>query len=54
MGNPKTDKGRKPTPIRIKPDEVELVPDAWPKFEKLVKQAAKMGPKPHGKQGKSD
>ncbi len=30
-------------------DAVELVPDAWPKFEKLVKTAAKMGPKPHGK-----
>jgi hypothetical protein len=22
-------------------------PDAWPKFEKLIKSAAKMGPKPH-------
>jgi hypothetical protein len=26
---------------------LELDPDAWPKFEKLVKSAAKMGPKPH-------
>jgi hypothetical protein len=33
-------------------EAVELVPDAWPKFEKLVKSAAKMGPKPHDKQSK--
>jgi hypothetical protein len=29
------------------PEDIELVPDAWPKFEKLIKSAAKMGPKPH-------
>ena len=28
-------------------DNVELDPDAWPKFEALVKSAAKMGHKPH-------
>jgi hypothetical protein len=28
-------------------EAVELIPDAWPKFEKLIKSAAKMGPKPH-------
>jgi hypothetical protein len=27
---------------------LDLDPDAWPKFEALVKSAAKMGPKPHG------
>jgi len=27
----------------------DLDPDAWPKFEKLIKSAAKMGPKPHAK-----
>jgi hypothetical protein len=27
----------------------DLDPDAWPKFEKLIKSAAKMGPKPHNK-----
>jgi len=26
---------------------LDLDPDAWPKFEKLVKSAAKMGPRPH-------
>ena len=31
------------------PADLELDPDAWPKFEKLVKSAAKMGPKPHQK-----
>jgi hypothetical protein len=28
--------------------ELDLDADAWPKFEALVKSAAKMGPKPHG------
>jgi hypothetical protein len=28
-------------------DDVELIPDAWPKFEALIKSAAKMGHKPH-------
>jgi len=27
--------------------ELELDPNAWPKFEALVKSAAKMGHKPH-------
>ncbi|HVW72670.1 MAG TPA: hypothetical protein VHC39_03445 [Rhizomicrobium sp.] len=31
----------------VVPENIELDPDAWPKFEKLVKSAAKMGPKPH-------
>jgi len=26
---------------------LDLDPDAWPKFEKLVKNAAKIGHKPH-------
>ena len=26
---------------------VELVPDAWPKFEALVKSAGEMGHRPH-------
>lgn len=39
---------------RKKIEGVELDPDAWAKFEKLVKSAAKMGPKPHvqGSKGK--
>ena len=32
---------------------LDLDPDAWPKFEKLVKSAAKMGPKPYSKPPKS-
>jgi hypothetical protein len=28
---------------------LDIDPDAWPKFEKLIKSAAKMGPKPHKK-----
>jgi hypothetical protein len=36
---------RKATPMKIQ--GVELDSDAWPKFEKLIKSAAKMGPKPH-------
>lgn len=35
-------KAAKPT----EPD-LELDPDAWPKFEALVRSAAKMGHKPH-------
>jgi hypothetical protein len=27
--------------------DLELDPDAWPKFEELVRSAAKMGHKPH-------
>jgi hypothetical protein len=27
-----------------KPIEVELEPDAWPRFERFIKQAAKAGP----------
>jgi hypothetical protein len=44
---------KKTTPEKLKasPIKVELDPDAWPKFEKLIKSAAKMGHKPHdGKQ----
>ena len=29
------------------PRNLELDPDAWPKFEELVKRAGKMGHKPH-------
>ena len=25
-------------------DEIELVPDAWPRFERFIKQIAKAGP----------
>lgn len=31
---------------------LDLDPDAWPKFEALVKSAAKMGHKPHTEDGK--
>ena len=27
--------------------ELDLDPDAWPKFEAMIKSAAKMGHKPH-------
>jgi len=27
--------------------EIELIEDAWPRFEAMVKNAAKMGHKPH-------
>jgi hypothetical protein len=36
---------KKPDTDQIK--NLALDPDAWPKFEKLIKSAAKMGPKPH-------
>jgi len=28
-------------------ESLELKPDAWPKFEKLIHSAAKMGHQPH-------
>jgi hypothetical protein len=42
ISKPKT---KKPKSIQV-PDEyeIELEPEAWEQFEKLVKQAAKMGP----------
>ena len=35
-----------PKPSPKKPD-IEFAPDAWERFESLVKSAAKMGPRPH-------
>jgi hypothetical protein len=35
-----------PKPSPKKPD-IEFEPDAWARFETLVKSAAKMGPMPH-------
>jgi hypothetical protein len=43
-------KNAKPKPIRPDVANLELNPDAWPKFERLIKTAAKMGPKPHSKE----
>jgi hypothetical protein len=34
-------KTKKPDP---KIDEIELVPDAWPRFEKFIRAIAKAGP----------
>ena len=38
---------------KIKPVEVELEPDAWPRFERFIKQAAKAGPQPRKKTTKA-
>jgi len=38
---------KKPKPISPEVANLDLDPGAWPKFEKLIKSAAKMGPKPH-------
>ena len=43
----------KRTPKDETPD-LELDPDAWPRFEKLVKAAAKLGPQPRAKQKKPE
>jgi len=37
----------KPKPISPEVAALDLDPDAWPKFEKLIKSAAKTEPKPH-------
>jgi len=44
-------KKAKPKSIESNVSTLDLDPDAWPKFEKLIKSAAKLGPKPH--KGKS-
>ena len=36
-----------PKPSPKKPDKLEFAPDAWERFESLVKSAAKMEPRPH-------
>ena len=36
-----------PKPSPKKPDKLEFAPDAWERFESLVKSAAKMGHQPH-------
>ena len=49
-GKPKPEK-------RSKPEEVELVPDAWPRFEQFIRDVAKAGPqhrKPKGKESRDD
>jgi hypothetical protein len=41
---------KKPVKAKLTPDEIaspDLDENAWPKFEKLIKSAAKMGPRPH-------
>jgi hypothetical protein len=47
---PKTTPGKKPAKAKLTQDEIaslDLDENAWPKFEKLIKSMAKMGPKPH-------
>jgi hypothetical protein len=46
MGTPKAKK-TKLSPADAATPKLDLDPDAWPKFEALVKSAAKMGHKPH-------
>jgi hypothetical protein len=40
-------KASKGTPKRSATANLDLDPDAWPRFEALIKSAAKMGHKPH-------
>jgi hypothetical protein len=47
MPKPKRKKSLK-KPVEI-PPELELDPDAWDKFEKLLTDAVKTGPKSHNK-----
>jgi hypothetical protein len=37
---------KKPSTSKAQKAEIELKPGAWPRFENLVRQAAKVGPKP--------
>jgi hypothetical protein len=42
-----TSRAKKIVNAKYVPSDIELEPDAWGKFEKLIKSAAKMGHKPH-------
>ena len=44
-------KSTKVKPVKADTSNLDLDPDAWPKFEKLVKSAVKIGPKPHKAKG---
>jgi sugar phosphate isomerase/epimerase len=33
-----------PRPRKTGPKDIELIPDAWPRFERMVKAIAKAGP----------
>lgn len=46
MSGPPMPKKASPKKKPTKVEAVELVPDAWPRFERLIKQAAKIGPQP--------
>jgi hypothetical protein len=53
LGMPKTPP-KKPAKTTAKVAQfanLDLDPEAWPKFEKLVKSAARLGPKPHKTKG---
>ena len=43
----KKNKAKNSGKAKIPAKDIELDPDAWPKFEALVRSAAKMGHKPH-------
>lgn len=47
MAKASKSKHKKAKAIKADTSNLDLDPDAWPKFEKLIKSAAKMGPKPH-------
>jgi hypothetical protein len=40
-----TGMSKPPTGKKRQKPEIELVEDAWPRFERLIKQVAKAGPK---------
>jgi len=48
------DMAKSPKKAAQKPKAVELVPDAWPRFERFIKQVVKAGPqhRPFPKKGK--
>jgi hypothetical protein len=46
MGKEKSRGNKNKSKAVVIPADLDLSPDAWSKFEKLVKSAAKMGPKP--------
>jgi hypothetical protein len=45
-------KGAKAKPAKVDTSNLDLDPNAWGKFEALIKGAAKMGHKPHASKAK--
>lgn len=47
MSSKRIEKGKESKTARARESNLDLDPNAWPRFEALVKSAAKIGHRPH-------